>query len=261
LTEAAGEPASARDEAETLRRAEALVFVEDLEAPEPDEDDRHHLAAVLRLGAGDEVVISDGRGGWRRCTVTVAPSQAPARTRPGRGRHEALGLAVAGPLRRSETPRPPITVGFAMQKGDRPEWTVQKLTELGVDVIVPFISERTVVRIDGPAARRRGERLRRVAREAASQSRRTVLPDVADPGPLRALPAELLVGSLLAEPGGGPLPPEVTAVLVGPEGGWSPGELALGKGLVGLGPGVLRAETAAVAAAVLLSARRSGVLG
>ena len=171
-----------------------------------------------------------------------------------------MALSNFGPIERSEAATPSLGVGFALQKGDRSEWTVQKLTELGIDVIAPFVSARTVVRMDPDALHRKGERLRRVAREAASQSRRTVLPEVADPTPFSELPASILAEGLLAEPGGVPLPPDATMVLVGPEGGWSPSELELGRGTVTLGPGVLRAETAAMAAAVLLGARRAGLV-
>ena len=73
---------------------------------------------------------------------------------------------------------PGLTVAFAPTKGERPEWVVQKLTELGVDRIVPLISERSVIRWAGERGTGAVERLRRVAREAAAQSRRVWLPDV-----------------------------------------------------------------------------------
>ena len=77
-----------------------------------------------------------------------------------------------------EASEPGLTVAFAPTKGERPEWVVQKLTELGVDRIVPLISERSVVRWAGERGAGAVERLRRVAREAAAQSRRVWLPDV-----------------------------------------------------------------------------------
>ena len=75
---------------------------------------------------------------------------------------------------------PALTVVFAPTKGERPEWVVQKLTELGIDRIVPLRSERSVVRWSGQRGQATAERLRRVAREAAAQCRRVWLPEVAD---------------------------------------------------------------------------------
>ncbi|MGH8979668.1 MAG: RsmE family RNA methyltransferase, partial [Acidimicrobiales bacterium] len=135
----------------------------------------------------------------------------------------------------------------------------QKLTELGVDRIVPLAAARSVVRWEGPRAERAVARLRRVALEAAAQCRRVWLPELYGVLGLDELDALDLGGLAFAEPGGGHLGEDVTAVAVGPEGGWAPEELAAGGGrrTVVLGPHVLRAETAAIAAGVLLCARRA----
>lgn len=234
---------------ERLRRAAALVFVDDLAAPEPDDEAVHHLRDVLRLRAGESVAVSDGRGSWRTCLW-----------RGTTHRGDRGALETAGPLCAAVAPAVPVTVGFALQKGDRPDWTVQKLTECGVDAIVPLLTARTVVRLDAAGRRRRGDRLRRIAREAAAQARRTVLPAVSDPLPLDACP-QLAEGAphpaAFAEPGGGPLGTTRT-LFVGPEGGWTPEELAAASGHVDLGPFVLRAETAALVAGVLLARARDG---
>ncbi len=105
---------------------------------------------------------ADGVGRpWLLAGVPVRPrTRAGGRGRPRRRRRAAL------------------TVGFALVKGERPELIVQKLTELGIDRIVPFVAERSVVRWDGDRAAGHVERLRRVAREAAMQSRRCWLPEV-----------------------------------------------------------------------------------
>lgn len=234
-----------------LRRAGALVFVEDLAAPCCSPEDAHHLLAVLRLRPGETVVAADGRGGWLPCRL------GPALAGRRRGA-EPLPLEPAGEPVEEPPRRPRLLVGFALQKGDRPEWTVQKLTELGVDLIVPLVCERSVVHLDEQGRRRRGERLRRVAREAAAQCRRPLLPELSDPLPF---PAALAAAAgahelALAEPGAPPLAPGVTALLVGPEGGWAPGELEAAPALAGLGPLVLRVETAALAAAALLAHER-----
>lgn len=195
------------------------------------------------------VTGADGQGAWRVF------------------RFRAGALAPDGPLRVSDRPAPAVTVAFALTKGDRPEWTVQKLTELGVDRIVPLVSERCVVRWDPAKAARNAERFREVVRQAAMQSRQVWLPEVSPVVSFAQLVAGGGLGSVqaaarlaLAVPGGGPLPDDLTGVLVGPEGGWSEAEEQAGLPRVGLGPSILRAETAAVVAGVLLTARRAGLV-
>lgn len=234
-----------------LVRAAALVFVDDLAVPAVSAGDAHHLLDVLRLRAGEQVVASDGAGRWVACRVRA--------DRAG-GRADPAVLEVDGPEVAVEPLRPAITVGFVPTKGDRPEWVTRRLTELGIDRIVPLRSARSVVRWDGDRGRRAVDRLRRVAREAAAQSRRVWLPEVASVTPLDGLPAQ--TGSLvrLAHPGGGAPSLDPPLLVVGPEGGWSPEEVERHGPGVGLGPTVLRAETAAVAAGVVLGALRAGLV-
>jgi 16S rRNA (uracil1498-N3)-methyltransferase len=159
-----------------------------------------------------------------------------------------------------ERPTPALTVGFSLVKGDRPEWTVQKLTELGVDRIVPLTTDRTVVRWDAAKAARNGERLRRIAREAAMQCRRVWLPVVDD---VQSFDAAVDAPDVcVADPGGRPPTLERPSILVGPEGGWSDRERARvdASARVALGPHVLRAETAAVAAGTALALLRAGLV-
>jgi 16S rRNA (uracil1498-N3)-methyltransferase len=227
-----------------LPLAAAHLFVADIDRPEANDVDAHHLTRVLRLRPGETVTASDGRGRWRTCRMASTGAIAPD-----------------GPVVAELPPAPPIGVAFAPVKGDRPEWTVQKLTEVGVDHIFPFLAAHSVVRWDGDRAARQTERWRRVAREAAMQSRRVWLPEVAELSSL----AELLAAGeswVMAQPGG---PPPVLvgarpSVLIGPEGGWALDELALDVPRVGLGPTVMRAETAALAAGILFSALRTGTL-
>jgi 16S rRNA (uracil1498-N3)-methyltransferase len=134
---------------------------------------------------------------------------------------------------------------------------VQKLTELGVDRIVPFRAERSVVVWDEGRAAKAVTRLRQVARAAAMQCHRPWLPEVAPVASLADLAAT--AGVAVAERGGPPLDPGTTTVLVGPEGGWSEEERVFGLPPVGLGVHVLRAETAAITAGVLLTARRAAL--
>lgn len=161
-------------------------------------------------------------------------------------------------MERVPRPAPAVTVAFAVVKGQRPEWAVQKLTEIGVDRIVPLLTARSVVRWPPGEAGRQVARLRRVAREAAVQSRRLWLPVIEGVTPVAALAAE--PGAVLAHFDGDPPSLDRPVVLVGPEGGWDDAELAAAPGRVGLGPSVLRAETAAMVAGTLLCALRARVV-
>ncbi|MGH9128229.1 MAG: RsmE family RNA methyltransferase [Acidimicrobiales bacterium] len=240
----------------------AHVFVQDLGEPRVSGADTHHLSRTLRLRPGELVTAADGAGRWRRCVWRGAGAQLEAR------------LEADGPVVVEERPGPAITVGFALTKGDRPERVVRGLTEVGVDRIVPLVAARSVVRWEAGRAEGHLERLRRVAREAAMQSRRLWLPEVAPLATVIDLVAGLVAGAApagpagaggpagaLAQPGGLPPSLEHPCVLVGPEGGWDTSELACGLGLVGLGPCVLRAETAALAAGIILCSIRAGVVG
>lgn len=222
-----------------LPAAAAHVFVPDLAAPALHDEDRHHLDRVLRLQPGQVVTVSDGVGGWRLCSW----------------RAEGV-LEATGPVESQAAPDPIVTVAFALTKGDRPEWVVHKLTEVGVDRIVPFRGARSVVRWDVAKAAGQAQRWRRVARQAAMQSRRVRLPEVADVAGFAEVAAAMAATGALAALGGGPVSLEHPGLLVGPEGGWDEGELGWGLPTVGLGSSVLRAETAAVAGGVILCALR-----
>jgi 16S rRNA (uracil1498-N3)-methyltransferase len=218
------------------RTAAAHVYVSSLDEPVLEPADRHHLERVLRLRPGAEITVGDGRGRWRPAVLGAE-------------------LEPRGAVVSEKAARPALTVGFAVVKGDRPDLVVRALTEVGIDRIVPLHCTRSVVRWTGDRRREAVERLRRVVHSAGMQSRRVWLPEVSD---VREL------GDLLADGGDVALavPGAIEAVdqptvLVGPEGGWTPEELVLAEGpvkQVGLGPHVLRSETAAIAAGVLLVA-------
>ncbi len=218
-----------------------------------DGDDGHHLARVRRIEVGEALTLADGQGTWRPYAVDAV------------GRGEVQVVATGGP--RTE-PRfvPRLCVAFALTKGQKPETVVRQLSELGVDEITPVLTARSVVRVRGDRARELVVRLGRVAREAACQARRARIASIGAPcGLAEALAAagDGLVVAERAETTGGaddaPAPgPDGWTLLVGPEGGFDPSEA---EGLaeaprVAVGPFVLRAETAAVAAAAVLTARR-----
>ena len=211
------------------------VLVTDLERPELRDEERHHLVTVRRLRDGALVSVTDGDGAWRWCAL-------------------GDGLSPLSPIRHDPAPAPRLTVAFALVKGQRPELVVQKLSELGIDVIVPFVAARSVVRWQSEKGDRNHDRLATVAREAAQQSRRTWFPTVAPLATFAEVAA--LEGAVVADMDGPGLDATHRTVLIGPEGGWSDEERVLPS--VGLGSTVLRAETAAIAAAVLLTARRDG---
>lgn len=218
--------------------ASAHVFVDDVDAPVLAADDRHHLERVLRLRADELVTVSDGRGRWR-----WVRAGAP--------------LDAIDDVRVEAPPSHALTVAFALLKGDRNELVVQKLTELGMDRIVPIVSERCVVRWDTSRAQRQHERLVRVAREAAMQSRRTWLPEVAT---VASLASVLEGGAAMAVMEGGRPTVGLSSIVVGPEGGWSSAELTAASSTVALGDHVLRAETAAITSGAILGALRRGLV-
>lgn len=221
------------DELEVVRSASAHVLVDDLELIALPDDAAHHVFRVLRVRDGELVTATDGRGGWRTCRANG-------------------GAVVAdGGVRRDSPREAPTTIACAIPKRERPEWIVQKLTELGVARIVFLHADRSVVRWDAGRARKHLEKLRRVAAEALQQSRGVWLPAV--DGPVEA--AGFLPEAIVAEPGGRPIAAADDAIAIGPEGGWTERELAVARGRVSLGATVLRVETAAVAAAVGLMLR------
>ncbi len=246
--------------AEALRHAEALFFVEDLEDPVIGAEDMHHLLAVLRPKVGQHLVLGDGRGSWREAVITALP-------RPQRRSREVASDAGGLTLDLHEVNTDDgegsveLTVAFAMPKGDRLDLVVQKLCELGIDRIAPLITRRTVVRLDDDDRHRRQVRCARVAREACSQSRRLNLPDILEPMTLGQFLSGAPDQTVFAEPGGGALDAGVRCVIIGPEGGFDHDEIPPHARFVGLGPNILRAETAAIAAGTLLSALRSGFVG
>lgn len=217
-----------------------LVFVADLSSPWLDDSDHHHLAKARRLRVGDPLILSDGAGSW--CPARFAGHQ-PEPT---------------GPTVRAAKSAPPIGVAFALVKGAKPDLVVQKLTELGVDRIQPFVAARSVVRWDASRSEGAHRRLERVAREAAMQSRRPWLATVHAVTTYALVAAE--PGAARADRGGGPPTLATPLVLIGPEGGWDLAERGADLPVVGLGDGVLRAETAAIAAGTILAALRAGLV-
>ncbi|PPK69122.1 16S rRNA (uracil(1498)-N(3))-methyltransferase [Actinokineospora auranticolor] len=234
------------------------LFLVDALPPGPaftlDGPEGRHAAAVRRLRAGEELLVSDGRGAVARCAVVAAGK-------------DSLDLTVAE--RWDEPPpRPRVVVVQALVKGDRGELAVELATEAGADVIVPWRAARCVARWDdGPRGEKALAKWRATAREAAKQARRAWVPEVPEPVGLAEL-AELVRASELgvvleadratrlaelALPESGDL-----VLVVGPEGGVAPEEIQAleqaGGRAVRLGPTVLRTSTAAAVALGALGA-------
>lgn len=214
------------------RRDHPLVFVADLASTQLDEANDRHLTRSLRLKPGDSFFVSDGAGSWREAALA------------------ANGLSHRSEISYEEPPVINKGVAFTPVKGDKSAWVVQKLTELNMDKIVLIEAERSVVRWDSQRRSKQLEKLRRVAVEACGQCRRVWFPEItfSDLAIVASNP-----GAVLAEPGGRPITNRDHLVVVGPEGGWSKAELGLADH-VKLPGGILRAETAALAAAVQISA-------
>ncbi len=222
----------------------AHVFVDDLYSPALGHDDEHHLDKVLRVRDGEIVTASDGAGSFRACRFN------------GRG-----VLEIAGAIVLSERIYPPLVVCFALLKGDKNDYVVQKLTEIGIDRIVPFAADRSVARWDDAKWEKNMIRFSEIARNAAMQSRRVTFAHLGLPGALGLRVARFgdvvtLPGAAVAQRGGGRISETHRTILVGPEGGWSAHELALANETVGLFDEVLRAETASVAVGTLMASYR-----
>jgi 16S rRNA (uracil1498-N3)-methyltransferase len=243
--------------------AAAHVFVDALaDAIEIAGADGHHLQRVRRLRVGEHLTAADGAGTWRRYEVAAID--------PGR-----LGLYAVGTPRREPEMVPGVALAVALTKAGALDTVVARCTELGVASVTPVRTRRCVVRWDAAQAGRARERLQVAAREAAMQSRRARLPGIepvvdlddlltagrATSGqPMSGLPVS---GLVVADRTGGPVADLVEpaagtwTVVVGPEGGLEPAELEALAGVprLGLGPHILRAETAPIAAVALLLSR------
>jgi len=206
----------------------------------------HHLARVARLEVGERVEVSDTSQAW---TATVEGVSG-----------EEVVFLLGDPVDQQDR-GPSIELHLAVIKFPRFELAVEKATELGVETIVPVAAERS----DGGlvrAAVKRSQRWRRVAEEAAQQSRRLAAPEIAEPISFSEALERPADRRLLLDFEGEALEPapenQRTTLLIGPEGGWTDSERteAAEAGAVGvrLGATVLRAETAAIAAVAIARA-------
>lgn len=212
----------------------------------------HQLSRVLRLAPGALILLLDGTGREYLCELTYFHKNGQIE---GRVIEERPAL---------NEPRTHITLYQALLKGEKFDYVLQKSTEIGVSAFVPVLTERVI----GGSSPTKIERWRKIVREAAEQSRRGILPEVAEPMHFsKILPIMKTEGlALLAWEDEKTLSlraalqsaaaPEKISLLIGPEGGFSLAEVeqarASGIQTVSLGPRILRAETAGPIAAALI---------
>ena len=219
-------------------------------------DQAAHLSRVLRAEPGQIYDVVSNGFLHRAEILTVSDNEVLFTL------HEELESDAALPLH----------LLLAIFKFDHMEWAVEKATELGIGRITPLLARRTEKHL-AHAAAKRVERWRRIALEASKQSRRTDIPEIADPTPLKTAldqetaPMRILLSeteqstTLTAALESSAQKEPQTALAIGPEGGWTPEEMSLftqhNWQPVTLGPRILRAETAAIAAIAIASTHLS----
>lgn len=210
-------------------------------------DDVHHIVKVMRYSIGDSILVSDGVGRAVKARLTLLEKdQVRAEI------VEELTEVRELPIR--------VTIGQGLPKGDKLEWIIQKGTEMGAYAFQPFSSERTIVKIDEKKEGKKLDRWQKIAKEAAEQAHRSILPKVLNPTSLKALldtsqsyttriiayEQETSVG--LKDVSDRLRESDSLLVLIGPEGGFSQEEVAQAQAAgfvsVQLGPRILRTETA-----------------
>jgi len=215
-------------------------------------DEARHLRDVLRLKAGDEVYVFDGRGREFRCSVSNT-------------KRDSAELRIEGEI---EPAKPEsqlqLNLCVALLKGEKFDLVVQKATELGVTTITPLLTRYADIHLrDQSDATKRVARWQRIALEAAKQSGRAFVPEITSPVSFEAALDVEGMGIMFSERGGEAFENLTEAssitVLVGSEGGWSDEEIDAARArnfhIVTLGGRILRAETAAIAVTVLMQHR------
>jgi 16S rRNA (uracil1498-N3)-methyltransferase len=217
-------------------------------------DDAHHIRRVMRLKPGDRVIVSDGAG--RDCLAEIVATAG-----------DEVTLSIIREQEADGEPAVEVWIAQSLPKGDKMDTVIQKCTELGASRFLPFTSARTVVQYDAKKEAKRLERWMKIAKEAAEQAHRSKIPTVDAPRTWEELLAMLPragaaflcyeqeqghgLGQALRryrETGAEQAAPIM--LIVGPEGGFDPAEVAsclqAGARAISLGRRILRTETAAV---------------
>ena len=213
-------------------------------------DDAHHIARSLRMAVGEEITVCDMQGNEYTCKISSFDED-----------REVISEILS--VKHSENePKVFVRLFQALPKGDKLDTIIQKAVECGVGEIIPFESERCIVRIKSDAEERKTERRQRIAAEAAKQCGRSVIPEIKPSLSFRDAIGQALESDicLFCYEGDGTEPlgtilrefesrmPQSISVFVGSEGGFSVKEAeaakALGMKMTGLGKRILRTETA-----------------
>ncbi|MDR7000405.1 16S rRNA (uracil(1498)-N(3))-methyltransferase [Neobacillus niacini] len=216
-----------------------------------DSEDRHHILKVMRMHIGDQIICVDPQGKMAVCKIAEITDE------------QVVADVVQWEEENSELPIS-ITIASGLPKGDKLEWIIQKGTELGAHKFLPFSAARSVVKWDEKKAAKKIERWQKIAKEAAEQSHRAILPEVANLVSFKNLLGESknfdyklvayeeesrsgetsIFSSTLQKMENG----ESLLLVFGPEGGLTEEEVRLlkenGFSICGLGPRILRTETA-----------------
>ncbi len=221
-------------------------------------EDAFHIARSLRMAVGDDLTVCDGEGRDYSCKLTkIRDNQVDCEIL------EAVACPAEPPYK--------VTVYQALVKGERLDVAIQKSVEFGATAIAPFESSRCIVRMKGEKEGSKSQRRRRIAAEAAKQCGRGIVPEVSEPVSYREMLAEAakcdlaifcyekegdrMLGTTLEALRANP--PKSVAIVVGPEGGFSPDEAEAaenaGLSLLGLGKRILRTESAAAFVLACLS--------
>ena len=221
-------------------------------------EDAFHIARSLRMAVGDALTVCDGEGRDYECTLTKI-------------RDDRVDCDIEEACDCPSEPPYKATLYQALVKGERLDVAIQKSVEFGVSDIVPFESSRCIVRMKGEKEGSKSQRRRRIAAEAAKQCGRGIIPTVAEPisfGDMIAEAAKADLAVFCYEKEGDRMlgatlealranPPKTVAIVVGPEGGFSPEEAEraekAGLSLLGLGKRILRTESAAAFVLACLS--------
>ncbi|TDM13101.1 16S rRNA (uracil(1498)-N(3))-methyltransferase [Macrococcus lamae] len=209
-------------------------------------DDIHHMKNVMRSSEGDKIIVNFNNGAYVSSIITMAESIEIETI-------ELIDLVTELPVH--------ITIASGLLKNDKYEWMIQKATELGAAHFIPFVSERTIIKIDHKKIDKRLERFKKIVKEAAEQSYRQQVPSVSFQPSSRALVKlfddyDYVLIAYEEEAKAGEtrkfhaalntiVPGSNVLMIFGPEGGLSHDELKLfDVQAIGLGPRILRAETA-----------------
>ena len=213
------------------------VLVGSLDHPVLSDEKQHHLKKVLRVNAGGAITATNGSGDWAVFNFNDG------------------SLEIVSELFTIPKSTLPATVAFSFTKSGKPDFTVQKLTELGVDRIALFPSENSVPRWNKSKLKKLTQRFTRISQSALEQSKGVWLPSLSFLSSFSQIAD--IPNICIADIEGDPIDANHRCLAIGPEGGWSKAEYAHLLPKVALNPQVLRSETAAVAAGAVMASLRT----